>query len=829
MQRARLQVVGDEELGADTVSSVEPVNEGRPDAPRAHLGERHARIAVRLAEAAMPGGHGLPGGSAQTVVRFEEMLHVLGPDVTRGVRAALGVIDAATLPTQRKRFSDLSVDTRQRMLVRWNESSSKQLRWALRMILTPLKAAHFDDDSMFEHVGCRRQVDTPTTTETERWMQGMIDGREVEDDLELECEVVVIGTGAGGAAVAYELARRGRAVLMVEAGDYHKRTEFSGRPTLAYSKMYVGKAGTVALGNVAAPVWAGRTVGGTTTINSGTCYRAPERTLSRWGSRYGLSMLSRQELDPFYERVESMLQVAPADPRYLGGSARVIARGAEALGLKHAPLLRNAPDCDGQGVCCFGCPTGAKRSTDVSYVPGALSNGAQLITAAQVERVVVKQGRARGIEARLRSGRSLRVKAESVVVAGGALLTPLLLKRSGVLRGNRYLGKNLSIHPATKVLALFDEVIDMSRGIPQGYSIDSLHHEGILCEGASVPMDVAAISVPWVGEEFMQLMADYSHLASFGLLVQDTSRGEVFAGPKGLPIIRYDLNRHDLERMQKGIALLSEVFLKAGAKRVLPFVHRDAVITCQEDVERLRQRRLSPGDFEVSAYHPLGTCRIGTDPSRSCLGPDHEVHDTEALYVVDGSAVPSSLGVNPQLTIMALALRSGEIIDARLDRPQKQTAAKLPEQEAGFAFEETMRGTWTRRADDSVHPFVFSIRAQSPTLAEFADHREVRITGELTAEGLATAQPAEGTLGMDLIRTGKLPYALSFTGDDGRSYRFVGHKRFQIRAPLFSMTRLPGRLLNDADEEIGAASVDFDFSADIAQFLRSFALTKVEA
>ena len=217
------------------------------------------------------------------MVRFEEMLHLLGPDLTRGVRAALGLIDAATLPTQRKRFSELSVDTRQRLLVRWNESASKQLRWALRMILTPLKAAHFDDDSMFEHVGCRRKVDTPTTAETERWMQGVINGWEVEGDLELECEVVVIGTGAGGAAVAYELARRGRAVLMVEAGDYHKRTEFSGRPTLAYSKMYVGKGGTVALGNVAAPVWAGRTVGGTTTINSGTCYRAPDRTLSRWG------------------------------------------------------------------------------------------------------------------------------------------------------------------------------------------------------------------------------------------------------------------------------------------------------------------------------------------------------------------------------------------------------------------------------------------------------------------------------------------------------------------------------------------------------------------
>lgn len=801
----------------------------RAELPRAQLGERHARIALALAEAALPAGYGIPGGSAETIVRFEQMLHLLGADLSRAVRGALTLIDAASLPLYRGRFSELTLTERQRMLTGWNESGSKQLRWALRMILTPLKAAHFDDDSMFEHVGCRRQVDAPKLIETERWMQGVINGREVEDDLELECEVVVIGTGAGGAAVAYELARRGRAVLMVEAGDYHKRTEFNGRPTLAYSKMYVGRGATVALGNVAAPVWAGRTVGGTTTVNSGTCYRAPERTLNRWGERYGLSMLSRERLDPYYDQVERMLQVTPADPKHLGGSARVIARGAEALGLSHAPLRRNAPDCDGQGVCCFGCPTGAKRSTDVSYVPAALSHGAHLVTAANVDRVVIRHGRACGIEARLRSGRSLRVKADSVVVAGGALLTPLLLRRSGVLRRSRYLGKNLSIHPATKVLALFDEVIDMSRGIPQGYSIHSLHDDGILCEGASVPMDVAAIGVPWVGAEFMHLMANYTHLASFGLMVQDTSRGEVFAGPRGVPIIRYDLNRFDLERMQRGIALIADVFLKAGATRVLPFVHRDAVLSTTADVERLRRRRLAPGDFEVSAFHPLGTCRMGTDPETSCVGPDHEVHDTEALYVVDGSAVPSSLGVNPQLTIMALALRAAETIDVRLDRPQRGIAAPLPEARAGFEFAETMQGSWTRFEDDAERPLSFTIRAQSRSLDSFAQQREVRISGVLSADGLATSRPAEGTLGMDLLRTGRLPYVLSFTGDDGRSYRFVGEKRFQLRAPLFSMTHLPGRLLDDADQEIGAASVDFDFSSDLWEFLRSFALTQVEA
>ncbi|MEZ4224440.1 MAG: GMC family oxidoreductase [Polyangiaceae bacterium] len=797
--------------------------------PRNRLGPHLERVALALAEAVMPDGHGLPGGSTQTVVRFEHTLYLLGADLTRGVRAALSLIDAATLPSHRRRFSQLPRDERERLVQAWNESSSKQIRWALRVILTPLKAAHFDDDAMFERVGCRRQLDTPRVIEAERWMQAMMDGRKVDEDLELECEVVVIGTGAGGAAVAYELARRGRAVLMVEAGDYHQRTSFEGRAAAAYSRMYVGRGATLALGNIAAPVWAGRTVGGTTTVNSGTCYRAPERTLHRWQARYGLSMLGRAALDPYYDRVEAMLEVAPAERAYLGGSARVIARGAEALGLSHSPLRRNAPSCDGQGVCCFGCPTGAKRSTNVSYVPAALMRGAQLISGADVERVVVRQGRARGIEARLRSGRSLRVKADAVVVAGGALLTPLLLRRSGVLRGHPMLGKNLSIHPATKVLALFDEDIDMSRGIPQSYSIDSLKDDGILCEGASVPMDVAAVGVPWVGSEFMELMSNYAHLASFGLMVQDTSRGEVRAGPRGVPIIRYDLNRHDLERMQRGICLISEVFLRAGARRVLPFVHGDAALQSSRDLERLRQRRLSPGDFEVSAYHPLGTCRLGTDPSRSCLGPDHETHDTEALYVVDGSAVPSSLGVNPQLTIMALALRAGEIIDARLERPRVAFPDLEPETSTGFSFAETMSGTWTRYADDAVLPLAFTIDASSKSLREFAKERVVTIRGTLTAAGLCQQSPAEGTLGMDMPLTGKLPYALEFDGDDGRHYRFEGEKRFDLRAPLFSMTHLPGRIVDDEGHEIGAATVDFDLDRDLLGFLRSFSLTEVRA
>jgi choline dehydrogenase-like flavoprotein len=628
--------------------------------------ERERRIALALAEAALPQVGGIPGGDVDTVTRIERFATSQGSGFFQAVRASLWTVEAWTLPRRGRRFSALPEATRTAELEAWSQARPRALRWLLRAVLTPVKAAHFDHPAVFEHVGCRRDHEHPTELQAERWMQQVQSGRELAEDIELECEVVVVGTGAGGAAAAYELARRGRAVLMLEDGEYYRRDSFDGHSSHAYRRMYLGRGTTVALGNVATPVWAGRAVGGSTVINSGTCYRAPEWTLERWVVRYGLSELSESALRPYYERVEDMLGVAEAEARYLGGPARVIARGAALMGLSHHPLKRNAPGCDGQGVCCFGCPTGAKRSTDVSYVPEALKRGAQLVTGARVARVDVAGGRARGVSGRLASGKRFVVRSSAVVVAAGALQTPLLLGQSGVCTRSRWLGKNLSIHPAAKVMALFGETIDMSRGIPQSYAIDQFAREGLMFEGGSTPFDVTALSVPWVGRRFMELMDRYMSLATFGLMLQDHSRGSVRPGPRGAPLILYNMSKKDIARMQRGIAILCEVFLRAGAERVMPMVRGFEEVRAERDLARLRDHTLAAGDFEVVAFHPLGTCRVGVSEERGAIDPSHESFDTPGVYVTDGSAIPSSLGVNPQLTIMAMALRTAEIIDTRL-------------------------------------------------------------------------------------------------------------------------------------------------------------------
>jgi choline dehydrogenase-like flavoprotein len=518
---------------------------------------------------------------------------------------------------------------------------------------------------MYQSVGCRYGSLPLATVEKPRYLERVTPAAELPADETVECDVVVIGTGAGGAVAARELAERGCAVVMIEEGQFFSRADFTGHPAEMQRKLYRDMGATISVGNLSIPIPIGKSVGGTTTINSGTCYRAPARVFDGWREKFGLRDFSADQMAPFYERVEGVLQVADAEPGVVGGMGRVIARGCDALGYRHRPLRRNAPACDGQGVCCFGCPTDAKRSTNVSYVPLALRAGAQLFTGLRAEEILVENGRAAGLVARA-GDKQLTVRARAVVVACGALLTPLFLERNRLGGASGELGKNLSIHPATGLLALFDEIIDGANAVPQGYSIEEFHDEGILFEGAFAPLDIAAAQSPLIGPTLVRVLEDFRHVACFGFMMEDTSRGRVRPGPGGRPLITYWMNRHDVARIKRGVEILSRVYFAAGARRVFPQVNGFDELANEADLEHFRRANLSARDFEISAYHPLGTARMGADPKRSVVGPDMQLHDLPGLYVTDGAAVPSSPAVNPQLTIMALATRAAFGIADRL-------------------------------------------------------------------------------------------------------------------------------------------------------------------
>jgi choline dehydrogenase-like flavoprotein len=596
-------------------------------------------------------------------VEMDRFLRALPPTIRRFYIVMIWLIELGSILRYGRRFTHLDRAQQAAYLGFWHQRFLV-LRLALRAVLTPVKLAYFANPEVGRRIGYLAPTTRPQRPDLKALPGVVIPGEEATTDLAIHCEVVVIGTGAGGAAVAKELAELGRDVVLLEEGVWHSTESFSRRAYDMSVRMYRDLGLTIAFGRPGIPIPLGRTVGGTTTINSGTCFRVPEKVIDKWQSKFQLP-ITVEELAPLYDRVEKIIEVQPVPDRVLGRNAELVMLGAERIGLKGKPLNRNAANCQGSGLCCFGCPTEAKKSTNVTYVPMALKAGARLITGVKAERVVVEGGRASGVIGRFENGNTLWVRADSVVVACGTIYTPLLLQRSGLAGKSRQLGRNLSIHPATKVMAMFDEEVKGWTGVPQGLGIEDLAEEGIVFEGAFTPPEYGAVGLPFFGPRFVDVMERYSKIGCFGFLVEDQSQGRVFPGLDGRPTILYNVSEQELTRIRRGTEVLCRIFLAAGAKVVYSPLSSVEEIRSEAELAKLPER-FPADELELTAFHPLGTCRMGVDPRTSVIDPWLEHHQVDGLHVADGSIFPSSLGRNPQLTIMAFATREASIIDERL-------------------------------------------------------------------------------------------------------------------------------------------------------------------
>jgi choline dehydrogenase-like flavoprotein len=234
-----------------------------------------------------------------------------------------------------------------------------------------------------------------------------------------------------------------------------------------------------------------------------------------------------------------------------------------------------------------------------------------------------------------------------------------------VARGSRHLGGNLSIHPAVACLAEMRERVASWSGVPQGYLIDEFAAEGILMEGVATPLEYWASAMSHLGPRMIELAENYDRVASFGMMVSDSSRGRVRL-VRDRPVVTYNLGDADVARLRRGVEQLSRVFFAAGARSVFTPIHGFDELRSLDELARMQRASVRASDFSLSAHHPLGTARLGVDASSSVLDAEHQVHGVPGLYVIDGSAVPTALGVNPQVTIMAMATRAAERLAARL-------------------------------------------------------------------------------------------------------------------------------------------------------------------
>ena len=625
-------------------------------------GERAALAA--WARAAIVPGELVPAPDQATIERAVTVVETFPPMIRAATRWALRTLDTVARLRHGRRFAALAPAEAGSLAAMLAAAGPAGQGLVLVLGLGP-KTAHFARRDYLDAVGVPRW-DEPVREPEPRWMQQVTSADELPREAELEADVVVVGTGAGGGPVAAVLAEAGLAVALLEEGPYAGRREFRGPAEDRMASFYHQGGLQLALGSVPVALPTGRLVGGSTAINSGTCFRTPDAVLQRWRADGLPADFSPQSFGRWLDPVWRELRVEPGEAPYLGKIASVVARGAGAMGKEHGPLARNAEGCDGQGVCPLGCPTEAKRSTNVSYVPRALKAGAECFTGLRVTRVLRHGRQAVGVEARGTSvdgaPRRLRVRARAVVVAAGTLQSPLLLHRSGV--SLPMLGKNLSIHPALGMFALFSERMEAWKAIPQSYGVEDLL-PGTRFEGFYVPPQLAAPLMPLEGAELTRWMDRAAEVGQFGFMVRDVGAGSVRPGPGGQPLIRYELSRSVLDRMGAGSALLAELLLRGGAEEVLAGVGGVASVRTVDEARALRRFR-RPTDFRAIGFHPLGTCRMGRDARVGVVDGDHRVYGTDNLYVVDGSSVPTSLGVNPQVTIMAMATRAAERMVARL-------------------------------------------------------------------------------------------------------------------------------------------------------------------
>ncbi len=495
---------------------------------------------------------------------------------------------------------------------------------------------------------------------------------------ELNADVVVVGSGPGGAPLAKSLAQSGVNVIIIEEGDYVKAEDLpydiNERPLRAFQKVYRNSGFTVAYNTIPGrppiPIPIGVGLGGSSLINSGTCLRASPDTFSHFED-FGVK-IKYEDIEPFYEEVERSLSVSEAPYELLGNHGRIFLEGAKKLGWSASPLKRNAKDCKGCGQCQYICPENAKLSMAVSYIPQAIKNGAKFIVNSRVEKLILHNNKIVGVEGRVvktpldehtdssRKKMKFRVFGKVVVLSAGSIYTPHILKKSGIALNS--VGKYLTIHPGIRISAEFDFEINQWEGIPQGYLVDEFKKYGIMIEGIATPPIIGAMTLPFIGEKFKALLKRYNNIMSTGVMVSDSGYGRILSLPfLKDPIMIYNLTKSDADRFKIAIYNASKIFAESGARRIFPHIWGIDELK-PDEIKKILDWKIKPSHLEPVAFHPLGTCRMGNSPHFSAVDENGKYHIVENLYISDGSIFPFPLSVNPQLTIMAFSLKIAKFI-----------------------------------------------------------------------------------------------------------------------------------------------------------------------
>jgi len=538
---------------------------------------------------------------------------------------------------------------------------------------------YYNDERTFESIGYKRFSERENVPErlknlpaVERKPLKVHTSSDFNNVENINGDVVIIGSGAAGSIIAHNLIEKGREVILLERGEYTDPSQMNDDEVKMLSRLYSDGALQLSR-DFQFQILQGSCVGGTTVINNAVCFDLPEDVLDRWNDPQlydaGLSKEGLFGEAGSFKKMRGLMGVRSQDHNFLNRGSVPFKRGIENLNLNLSPnkfdvVEANILDCLGCGYCNIGCRYGKKLSMLDTVLPNIQRkhpDALKIIAGCEAHKIKGSGRKVKKIECVFRNGKKINITANTVIVSAGAVSSSLILLRSGI--GNGRTGKNLCFNMGSPITAVFKEKINSYEGLQISHYIQLKPNRGYIIETWFNPPVAQALTMPGWFDDHFKNMRRYDHLSCAGILVPTQTNGEVKAAGLFGRDVKYIPAKDDLEKLIEGLILAGKIFFAGGAELILPHTFKYYEFKNENELEQLKDLVKKPGDITLGTGHPQGGNAISKNKSKGVVNPEFKVFGYDNLYVCDASVFPSSVGVNPQLTVMALADYSCEFIN----------------------------------------------------------------------------------------------------------------------------------------------------------------------